>query len=141
VPVSWWVVTAGLVGLFGAEIHIGLPLGWKIGTYVVLGLVAAALLLFFGSARVRVTSGELWAGRARLPLRVVGRVDVLGREELRRALGRDADPTAYRLVPPWLRRGVRIQVDDPAEKTPYWLVGSRRPEELAAAVQEARQRA
>ena len=35
---------------------------------------------------------------------------------------------------PYLSRAVRIGIDDPADPTPYWLVSSRRPDRLAAAL-------
>jgi hypothetical protein len=35
----------------------------------------------------------------------------------------------------WLAQSVRVQVEDPEDDTPYWLVGTRRPEQLAAALQ------
>jgi hypothetical protein len=39
---------------------------------------------------------------------------------------------------PYLPRAVYIAIDDPASHIPYWLVGTRRPEELAAAIEAAR---
>ncbi|HWJ84512.1 MAG TPA: DUF3093 family protein, partial [Cellulomonas sp.] len=34
----------------------------------------------------------------------------------------------------WIHAGVRIELVDPADPTPYWIVTSRRPDELAAAL-------
>jgi hypothetical protein len=33
---------------------------------------------------------------------------------------------------------VAVQLEDPEDDTPYWVVGSRRPEALAAALEQAR---
>ena len=54
-----------------------------------------------------------------------------------RLAGRDADARAYLLLRPYLRRAVRIAIDDPADPTPYWLVSTRRPTRLAAALTDA----
>ncbi len=49
--------------------------------------------------------------------------------------GPEADARAYLLLRPYLKRAVRVEITDPADPAPYWLVSSRRPEELARAVQ------
>lgn len=140
VPAWWWVVAAGLVGLLGAEFHVGLPLVWKIGTYAVSGALALGLLVFASAVRVGVRDGSLVAGRARLPLQYAGEVRVLDRAATSAAMGPEADPAAYTLTRPWLPGSVRVEVRDPADDTPYWLVGSRHPDRLAAALQAARSR-
>ncbi len=140
VPAWWWAVAAALVGLLGAELHVGLPLVWKIGTYVVFGGLALGLLIRAGGARVGVHDGSLVAARARLPLQYAGEVRVLDRAATSAAMGPAADPAAYTLTRPWLPGSVRVEVRDPADDTPYWLVGSRHPDRLAAAVEAARSR-
>ena len=45
---------------------------------------------------------------------------------------------AFLLARPYLPRAVYIPVEDPAGVTPYWLIGTRRPAELAAAIEAAR---
>ena len=48
--------------------------------------------------------------------------------------GVDADARAYLLLRPYLKRAVRVEITDPADPTPYWLVSTRHPDRLAAAV-------
>ena len=57
---------------------------------------------------------------------------------MRRAAGVDADARAYLLLRPYLKRGVRVEIADPADPTPYWLVSCRRPDRVVAAVEAAR---
>jgi hypothetical protein len=64
----------------------------------------------------------------------VGAAAALDAEATRRLAGRDADARAYLLLRPYLSRAVRIDIDDPADPTPYWLVSTRRPDRLAAAL-------
>ncbi|MGI8698679.1 MAG: DUF3093 domain-containing protein [Mycobacteriales bacterium] len=140
VPAWWWPVAAGIVGLLGAEFHVGLPLAWKVGTYVTFGALAAGLLAFAGAARVGVRNGQLVAGPATLPLRYAGEVRVLDRAATRALMGPSADPAAYTYTRPWLAGSVRVEVRDPDDDTPYWLVGSRKPDRLAAALERTRGR-
>ena len=96
------------------------------------------LFLAYGRARVGVVDGHLVAGRARVPLHFVGEVRALDAEEMRRVAGRDADARAYLLLRPYLKRGVRAELTDPDDPTPYWLLACRRPDALVAAVETAR---
>ena len=67
-----------------------------------------------------------------------GPVQALDEQGTRRLRGVDADARAYLALRPYVARAVRVQVEDPADSTPYWLVSSRRPERLVAALEEAR---
>jgi hypothetical protein len=55
-------------------------------------------------------------------------------EATRLTAGRDADARAYLLLRPYLKRSVRVEITDPADPTPYWLVATRHPTQLAAAL-------
>ena len=55
-----------------------------------------------------------------------------------RCAGPESDPAGYHLIRGWVPAGVRAPVRDPADPTPYWFVASRRPAELAAAIEDAR---
>ena len=48
--------------------------------------------------------------------------------------GVDADARAFLYTRPYLKRSVRLPVLDPADRTPYWLVSTRHPQRLAAAL-------
>jgi hypothetical protein len=98
-----------------------------------MGLVAAAFLTY-GSASVTVADGHLRAGRARIELEHVGRAVPLDREAARRAAGVEADARAYLLLRPYLHQAVRVEITDPADPAPYWLLGTRHPDHLAAAL-------
>jgi hypothetical protein len=104
-----------------------------LGTAVVGGGLLA-LFVGYGAARISVADGVLRAGRARISLEHVGEVQALRAEDAHRLAGRDADARAYLLLRPYLRRAVRVAIDDPADPTPYWLLSTRRPDRLAAAL-------
>lgn len=137
-PAWYWPVAAALVAMLGAEFHIGLALPWKIVTYAVAGGLVATVLLRGGAARVRVADGTLTAGGSSLPLRYAGRVTALDAAATRAVMGPATDPDAYVVTRPWVHTAVRVQVVDPQDDTPYWLLGTRHPQELAAALERAR---
>jgi hypothetical protein len=66
----------------------------------------------------------------------VAAVDGPGRRDL---LGVDADPLAFVILRSWIPGGVRIDLADPDDPTPYWFVSTRHPERLVAALERARE--
>ena len=58
-------------------------------------------------------------------------LDAAGKREL---LGVGADPLAFVVQRPWMPGAVQVELDDPADPTPYWVVSSRHPVELATAL-------
>ena len=102
--------------------------------------VLVALLVGYGRARVSVDHDTLTAGRAHISLEHVGEATALDADGLRRQAGVDADARAYLLLRPYLKRGVRVDITDPADPAPYWLISCRRPDSLVSALQAERTR-
>jgi Protein of unknown function (DUF3093) len=136
--VPWWGWPLPLLGagLLAAEIHMGYPgvRAWL--PYVILLPLMAAWLLVLGRAKVRLSGDELLVGDARLPLRFVGEVEVIGRERKRKALGPELDPAAYVLHRGWVGPVLRVHLTDPEDPTPYWVFSTRKPEALAELLRE-----
>ena len=134
VPLRWWVqATMLLVSLWLAFV-VAMPAwaAWS-ATGVILALTFG-LMAWFGSVRVAVHDGTLYAGPAHISLDLLGPAEPLDAEETRRVHGVDADARAFLLTRPYLKRSVKVVVEDPADRTPYWLVSTRHPRELAAAL-------
>ena len=110
-------------------------LGLGLAVVVTAGI---ALLLWRTSPQVRVTTadGRRWlhAGSARIAEEYLGRAEVLDTEAMRQAMGPELHTTAYVCHRPWIRTGVRVAVTDAADPAPYWLVATRRPHDLVAAL-------
>lgn len=137
VPWWWWPIGLGLAALGAAEIGLGAPgpRGWV--PFAVLLPLTAAVLVWSLSLRVRVTGDEFQVSDARLPLRFVREVvaiDAAGRREL---LGPAGDRLAFPVLRPWIGTAVQVVLDDPEDPTPYWLVSTRKPLQLAEALREA----
>jgi hypothetical protein len=137
-PPLWWVVGMITMLTFGAIVWTGFDLLITIAVFAALVGITAAFLLNWGRAVIEVTAGELKAGDATLPLVMTGEVRALDEAQTRALLGPRADPTAHTLIRPYLRCGVYIEVKGPHPAVPYWLLETRHPAELAAAIESSR---
>jgi hypothetical protein len=134
VPLRWWVQGTMLVATLWLAVVVAMP---PLGAWIVTAVALAALSLglwSYGAARVVVADGTFRAGRAHIAAAYIGTATPLDPEETRRAAGVDADARAYLVLRPYLKRAVKVEITDPADPAPYWLVCTRRPEELAQAL-------
>ncbi|UOQ58616.1 DUF3093 domain-containing protein [Leucobacter allii] len=125
------LIPAVTLVLFAIEASIALPTG------IVVYLITAVTLLLL-SPTVSVEGGRLVAGRAAIPVSQLGRIELLGAAELRRAIGPGLDARSYLLVRGWIHRGVSIENIDPADPAPQWIITTRHPQKLAEAIEAAR---
>ncbi len=133
-PPTWWVGAAVAALAVWLVLSAAVPAPAALLGGAITGAVALGGLAALGSVRVGVRDGEFVAGRAHVPLRWCGELVALDGEAARRARGTDADARAFLLLRPYLGRCVRVQLVDPADPTPYWLVSARHPERIVAAV-------
>ena len=138
VPVSYWVLGLLCAAILGSTLWAGFSAGAAIAVYVVFGGGCAAALLIWGSVRVEVTDGRLRAGQHVLPLQSAGEVAPLDEAQARAMRGPRADPAAFMLIRPYLKGAVYVGISGGPEATPYWLIGTRHPAELAAAIERSR---
>jgi hypothetical protein len=138
VPLRWWALATMFLASLLIAFLVATPVWVALGGTIVLVLAVVTVFVSYGSARVTVADGTLRAGRARIPVSALGEVQTLDAESARLLAGRHADARAYLLIRPYLRRAVRVDVADPADPAPYWLVATRRPDRLAAALAAAR---
>lgn len=134
VPLRWWVQAVMFLASIWLAFVVALPAAVAWGATAVLTALTLTLFLGYGSARVRVADGILHAGRAQIPVALLTDPLPLDAEQTRLLAGRDANAHAFLLLRPYLKRSVRVTVADPQDPTPYWLVSTRRPEALAAAI-------
>ncbi|MGC5616266.1 DUF3093 domain-containing protein [Georgenia sp. Z1491] len=76
----------------------------------------------------------LRAGGAAIALARLGDAHPLDREGMRAIMGPRADARSFLVHRSWVRRGVAVVVEDDRDPTPMWVVSTRRPDELAAAL-------
>jgi hypothetical protein len=129
-----WILPLFAAGLLAAEVNMGYP-GVRAWLPYVITIPLALLFLWrFSSATVVVRDGELWVGEAHLPLEFAGETQIIPGQHKRKVLGPAFDPAAFALHRSWVGPMVWIHVTDEADPTPYWLISSRHPEELVAAL-------
>lgn len=134
VPVRWWINGGLLVASFWLAMIVAIPDSLAWGITAGLTALLAAALWSYGGARVVVEDGWLEAGRARIELKFLEAAQALDSTQTRELSGPLADARAFLLLRPYLSQAVRIDIEDPDDPTPYWLVSSRHPDTLAAAL-------
>jgi hypothetical protein len=100
--------------------------------------LTVAVMLWIGRIRIAVTGAEFLVDDAKLPLAVVADVVALDAEGKREVLGVGAHPMAFVVQRPWIGGAVQVLLDDPADPTPFWVISTRHPVELATALLAAR---
>ena len=136
VPLWWWLFGAGLVALLGYQAQLAAYLqSWSFAFYPVLGVLVAWLLFSMSRMRIRVDAdGTLHAHKALLPADVVARGASVPPSARSAAMGRQLDPAAFLVYRSWIKPMVLLVLDDPDDPTPYWLVSTRHPEKVLAAM-------
>jgi hypothetical protein len=143
----WWWYGAALVVavLLGAEFAVAVS-GWLTWVPFLVVLVVCVLAVWrFSSGRVQVGETHLSAGDRRLELTEIAAAIGLSRDELRRLVGRHGDPMAYTFIRSWVGPGVQLvrtprspdAAGDISDPTPYWVVSTRHPDRLLAALTAA----
>ncbi len=133
-PWYHWLLPLLAAGLLAAEVDMGYPgvRAWL--PYLVTIPLTLLLLWRFSSATVVVRDGELWVGEAHLPLRYAGETQIIPANLKRKVLGPAFDPAAFALHRSWVGPMVWIELTDADDPTPYWLISTRHPERLVAAI-------
>ncbi|GAA1467689.1 DUF3093 domain-containing protein [Microbacterium thalassium] len=138
-PSLWVLAAAGgaapMVALVFAPVDTTLALvaGALVG-------VAVIALLVLASPVLEVAEGELRAGRAHIEVSLLGAPQVLAGEPARLARGQDLDPRCWHVIRGGIDGIVSIPVLDPVDPAPAWVLSSRTPDRLAAAVRRAQVR-
>jgi hypothetical protein len=140
--VPWWGWPLPLLGagLLATEVWLGAG-GLRAWVPFAVALpLTVALTVWLGRIRVAVTATEFQVDDARLPVSVIADVVALDAEGKREVLGVGAHPLAFVVQRPWVQGAVQVVLDDPADPTPFWVVSTRHPVELATALLAAARR-
>jgi len=135
-PSLWVLAAAG-----GAAPMVALVL---VPVNTTVSLVAGALvgialiaLLVLASPVLEVADGELRAGRAHIDVSLLGTPQALTHEPARLARGQDLDPRCWHVIRGGIDGIVTVPILDPVDPAPAWVLSSRTPDRLAAAVRRA----
>ncbi len=115
-PFSVWIGVAAAVVVYGA----------------ILGVIYARV------PQATVGNGYFTYGNAQVELEFIGSVSAYSGESARAQRGPELDARAWVKFRAYLNSVVRVEITDADDPTPYWLVSTRRPQELAQALRQAR---
>ncbi|MEY2849126.1 MAG: hypothetical protein RI885_1793 [Actinomycetota bacterium] len=136
-PAVWVFLSTALV--IPASFLVFLPIDTTAGVIVALVLYGAIVATLVATAPViAVSKHRIAAGRANLPVAFAGAADAFEQQEAVLERGQRLDARAWLVLRGWIGPVVKIPVVDPADPTPYWLVSTRRPAQLVAAIADAR---
>jgi len=135
-PSLWILVAAAVAAPMAALVFtpidttIALIVGACVGVALIALLIAAAPV-------VEVRGGELRAGRAHVGVQFLGVPEVHVGDDARHARGAGLDPRSWHLIRGGIDGIVVIPVTDPDDPTTAWVISSRTPDRLSAAVRRA----
>lgn len=138
-PAPWLFVATALV--IPASILVFAPIDLMVGAIVAVVLYSGCVLSLLAlSPTIEVAEGELRAGRAHIPLELVGEPSAHTGRQAFAERGPGLDARAYLVIRGWVKDVVRVPIEDPEDPTPYWLLSSRRPNDIVAAIRGSRRR-
>lgn len=136
-PAAWMYIVILLI--VPATLLVFTPISIVAGIITATVLVIGSVVLLLAAAPViEIDADSLIAGRARIPLELVGEAAVFRGVEARHERGPGLDARAHLVLRGWVDPVLRVAILDPDDPAPYWLLSTRRPEELAAAIEAAR---
>ncbi|CAD5998846.1 DUF3093 domain-containing protein [Agreia sp. COWG] len=132
-PSVWIYLATALV--IPASILVLAPVNLFAGVIAAIVLFAGMCGIFIVMAPViEVRDGTLTAGKARIPLEFLGTPASYTGSAATLQRGQRLDARAWLCLRGWVDPVVKIPLEDPNDPTPYWLVSSRNPEGLKAAL-------
>lgn len=136
-PSLWILVSAAVVGPMAAlvlaplDATVALIVGAAVGALLIAALVAL-------SPVVEVRDGVLRAGRARIGAEWLGEPLALVDEEARQARGPGLDRNSWLVIRGGIDGLVVVPLADDDDPVVSWVVSTRTPDRLAAAINRAR---
>jgi hypothetical protein len=111
-----------------------MPFGLQLGLTVSLAGGAVVLITFYLSSPIIEVGASLRVGSFNIPLHIIGEVQSLSGEDLRNILGPKSDARARMVIRGYLPSAVKVELTDANDPTPYLVISTRRPQELAVAL-------
>jgi hypothetical protein len=133
----WLFISTALV--IPASILVFAPISMTAGIVVAIVLyLAIVAMLIASSPTLRVTKTHLIAGRASIPLEMIGQPQAFRDEQATLERGQRLDARAWLLIRGWVKPVVKVPVLDVDDPAPYWLLSTRNPDQLVRVLDEAR---
>jgi hypothetical protein len=160
-PWWWYLGAVGVSVLLGLEFAVAVS-GWLAWVPFAIVLPASLLVVWrLSSGSIALDGGTLQAGERSVAVADIEQAIDLSATELRRLVGRHGDPLAFTYIRSWVGPGVQLLLRQPAVLAPdgpspddeagpqsepdgtprypepYWVVSTRHPDRLLAALRTA----
>ena len=97
---------------------------------IVIGLVA----IYAATSTITVDEKELRIKKAHIEKKYCGEISIIDKKEFAFLRTRGADPAAYLATTFWISKGIKVEVLDSRDSTPYWLISTKKAEALKKAL-------
>jgi hypothetical protein len=136
-PIWLWLFLLFLAASLALAFWAALGNRWGAitGLVQVLGLLALSQR---SALMIEVSDTQLRVGSARIERKFLGSVEALSSDQMRQWRGPLSDPASFMALRFWIPTGVKIEIKDPKDPTPYWLISSKKAQPLLAALSEER---
>jgi len=132
-PIWLWLFSLFLTGSLALAIQVALG-----NNLAAAAMVALTFLLIWAAIStplpISLDEKELRVGSASIERSFITGALPLSPRELANIRGRDANTQCWMALRFWVSSGVKIDINDPRDPTPYWLVSAKRATALAAAL-------
>ena len=136
-PAPWLFLATALV--IPASLIVFAPISMTAGIVTAIVLYAGCVVLLLLSApTLDVKGGTVTCGPAQISAALLGEAEPFRDAEAMQERGPRLDARAWLLLRGWVQPVVRIPILDPDDPAPYWLVSTRHPQKLAAAINGSR---
>lgn len=112
---------------------LGTRWGWLSALFQLLGLIYLSQRSLL---EIEISEGQLFVNKARIEIKYLGKIEILSADQMRQWRGPLSDPAGYMALRFWISTGVKIEVNDPRDKAPYWLLSSKKAQPLVAALSQ-----
>jgi hypothetical protein len=118
-----------------ASLLVFLPISMIAGVVSAITLEAIVVaVLLATSVAIDVDDTTLRCGKAKIERKFIGTVSGFDGQQATAELGVRLNARAWLLIRGWIPGVVRVELTDAEDPTPYWLVSTRHPAELVAAL-------
>ena len=130
-----WLLALVYFFMLSLVISIWAALGDNPALIALAAVTATLVWIYFSTSLViEVDDKELRVGRAHIDLNFIGECVDLDNAAIRVARTRDANKNAFLAIRFWAPAGIRAEIKDHNDSTPYWLISSNRGSELIKAI-------
>jgi hypothetical protein len=129
---SWWLWCFAIFMAASLSLAVWAAIGNQAA--LIISVIQIALLILAArqsSLTITVTKGWLLVGPAAIERAFIHNFKALEFKEYKRIRGVDADPASYLQIRFWVNSAIKVDLRDPKDKTPYWLISTNRANELA----------